>query len=139
MASTHSTEKKKPSLPRGGRYQAVKQLLMERIARGHYSETAAVPSDKALADEIGVSPMTAWRAIQELVMEGVLIRQAGRGKGTFVRRAGPAGAPRRHSPPLLSRLGVLHAQDWPTMQSNPVYFMTFLEIQTECARRGIGL
>lgn len=138
MVSAGPAGKRKAVLPRGGRYLAIKRALMERIAAGQYSQSLPVPSDKVLAGELGVSPMTAWRAIQELVMEGVLVRQAGRGKGTFV-RMGASSAPNNRSASQLQRLGVLHAQHWEAMQANPVHFITFLEIQAECARRGIGL
>lgn len=45
---------------------------------------AAVPSERALAAESGVSRMTARRALDELTREGRLVREVGR--GTFVAR-----------------------------------------------------
>ena len=73
------------------KYQMVKQALMDRIAGRRYSAELAVPPEKVLAKELGVAPMTARRALQELVHEGVLVRERGRGRGTFVRQ-GPARA-----------------------------------------------
>ena len=120
------------------KYQRVKRSLLERIARRQYTESAPVPSEQALAKELKVAPMTVWRAMKELVDEGVLVRYVGR--GTFVRRM-PAGMPsgREAGSVALRRLGVLHASDWQEMQANPVHYLTFLEIQAECARRGVGL
>ncbi|MDQ0644336.1 GntR family transcriptional regulator [Microbacterium murale] len=45
---------------------------------------ASVSSERQLAEESGVSRMTARRAIDELVREGMLVREVGR--GTFVAR-----------------------------------------------------
>ena len=45
---------------------------------------AAVPSERTLAAETGVSRMTARRALDELTREGRLVREVGR--GSFVAR-----------------------------------------------------
>ncbi|MGH7662488.1 MAG: GntR family transcriptional regulator, partial [Vulcanimicrobiaceae bacterium] len=58
-------------------------------------------ADNALAVEFGVSPMTVRQAVQQLVTEGLLIRQ--RGKGTIV-----APRPLRGSPQVMERL----LEDW---------------------------
>ncbi|HOX05424.1 MAG TPA: substrate-binding domain-containing protein [Planctomycetota bacterium] len=121
------------------KYQIVKQALMDRIAGRRYSAELAVPPEKVLAKELGVAPMTARRALQELVQEGVLVRERGRGRGTFVRQ-GPARAANGGSADArLRRVGVIHAYDWERLQASPVYHLTFLEVQRECARRGVGL
>lgn len=133
-----SVAKLRSGRSRGSRYQAVKRVVLERIAAGRYSVTQAVPSDKVLSAELGVSPMTVWRALQELVMEGVLARQPGRGRGTFVREAAPPGGTLRAGIGL-QRLGVLYGPDPHPLQASPVHFLTFLEIQTACARRGVSI
>ena len=122
------------------KYQMVKQALMDRIAGRRYSAELAVPPERVLAQELGVAPMTARRALQELVREGILIRERGRGRGTFVRQgAVPAGSEPVNPDARLRRVGVIHAYDWERLQASPVYHLTFLEVQRECARRGVGL
>jgi DNA-binding LacI/PurR family transcriptional regulator/ribosomal protein S25 len=122
------------------KYQMVKQALLDRIAGRRYSHERAVPPEKVLAEELGVAPMTARRALQELVQEGVLVRERGRGRGTFVRRgAARPGNGAIAADARLRRVGVIHAYDWEQLQSSPVYHLTFLEVQRECARRGVGL
>ncbi len=124
------------------KYLKAKNILRERIANRTYTDKKAVPPEKVLSGEFNMAPMTVRRAIQELVDEGVLIRQRGRGKGTYVRpdpsnihpRINPATSSER-----LKRIGVLHEYNWLHLTGSPVYFMVFMSIQAECARRGIGL
>ena len=75
------------------KYLDIKRRIRGRIARGEYGGEVPVPSEPSLAAELRAAPMTVRRAIEELVDEGVLVRQRGRGKGTFVRdvRAVPHG------------------------------------------------
>ena len=121
------------------KYLRVKQALLERIARRRYTGQKPVPPEKVLAKELGVAPMTARRALQELVGEGLLVRSRGRGRGTFVRQ-GPLAAGRAGGRGgRLRRMGVLHQHSWEELRASPVYFLTFMEIQAECARREVGL
>ncbi|GLJ79970.1 GntR family transcriptional regulator [Microbacterium imperiale] len=64
------------------KYRELADMLLERI--GSSAIGAPVPSERQLADETGVSRMTARRAIDELVRQGLLTREVGR--GTFVSR-----------------------------------------------------
>ncbi len=64
------------------RYQAVKDLIRERIANGELRIHDRVPSENELVETMQVSRMTANRALRELTDEGLLERVAGR--GTFV-------------------------------------------------------
>ena len=57
--------------------------LRQRIADGAEVETRF--TDAALVAEFKVSPMTVRQAVQQLVAEGLLVRQ--RGRGTFVARS----------------------------------------------------
>ncbi|MBF4459398.1 GntR family transcriptional regulator [Pseudoclavibacter sp. VKM Ac-2867] len=64
------------------KYQKLADALRERIFASPVG--AAIESERQLADEAGISRMTARRAIDELVREGLLVREVGR--GTFVAR-----------------------------------------------------
>lgn len=55
-------------------------MLRQRLAQAPVG--SSMPSERQLADEAGVSRMTARRAIDELVRAGLLTREVGR--GTFV-------------------------------------------------------
>ncbi|RXZ45533.1 GntR family transcriptional regulator [Crenobacter cavernae] len=66
-------------------YEQIKQLLLRRIAEGEWQENASLPSEWELAEELSVSQGTVRKALTELVAEGVLYRQQGR--GTFVAEA----------------------------------------------------
>lgn len=64
------------------RYQAVKDLVIERISRGELKAGDRVPSENELVEAAGVSRMTANRALRELTDEGYVNRVMG--SGTFV-------------------------------------------------------
>jgi len=67
-------------------YVQLKRTLRAAILDGTLADRA--PSERGLARRYDVAQMTARRAIMELVDEGFLYRQVGR--GTFVRRPGSA-------------------------------------------------
>ena len=69
------------------RYQAVKDWLVDRIGSGALRPDDRTPSENELVAELGVSRMTANRALRELAAEGVLRRV--QGLGTFVADARP--------------------------------------------------
>jgi DNA-binding LacI/PurR family transcriptional regulator len=69
----------KPTLPN---YQRIKQELMEDIARGHYAPDQVFITQQEACQRFQVSRITAERAINELVRDGILLRR--RGQGTFV-------------------------------------------------------
>ncbi|MFM2041759.1 MAG: histidine utilization repressor [Pseudomonadota bacterium] len=78
--------------PAGGaapRYQQVKAYVLDRIAAGALRPGDRVPSEHELVAALGVSRMTANRALRELTAEGRLTRTAG--VGTFVAPAKPVG------------------------------------------------
>ncbi|WP_207062891.1 histidine utilization repressor [Motiliproteus sp. SC1-56] len=64
------------------RYKAIKQHLLEAVREGRYGPGQQIPTEMALAEQFTVSRMTANKAIQELVSDGVLVRH--QGLGTFV-------------------------------------------------------
>lgn len=63
-------------------YYQIKQILLETIENGELKPGELVPTEKALCELQGVSKITVNKAIMELVNEGVLYRE--KGKGTFV-------------------------------------------------------
>ena len=63
-------------------YKEVRAKLLASITQGSWPSGTALPSEAALAREYGVSVGTLRKAVDELVLEKVLLRQQGR--GTFV-------------------------------------------------------
>jgi GntR family transcriptional regulator len=71
----------------GPLYKEVLAALTRGLAAGDWAPGDALPSETKLADRFGVSIGTIRKAVDELVAEGVLVRQQGR--GTFVATHGP--------------------------------------------------
>lgn len=65
-------------------YRQVKDLLMKRIANGSWTAGQILPSEPEIALELGVSPGTVRKALDEMSAESLLVRRQGR--GTFVAR-----------------------------------------------------
>ncbi|KQS61288.1 histidine utilization repressor [Rhizobium sp. Leaf371] len=63
-------------------YAGVKQMILGRIQSGEWPPRHRVPSENELVAELGVSKMTANRALRELASEGELVRI--QGVGSFV-------------------------------------------------------
>ncbi|RBP48576.1 GntR family transcriptional regulator [Arenicella xantha] len=63
-------------------YKQVYDVLVERLVKGYWKPSEPLPSEFALADELGVSQGTVRKAINQLVAEQLLRRR--QGKGTFV-------------------------------------------------------
>jgi len=59
------------------KYQIIKQFLLQKIESGEWPEYEVVPSENALAEQFGVSRMTARRALQDLAEQGVITRNQG--------------------------------------------------------------
>ncbi|MGN6813512.1 MAG: GntR family transcriptional regulator [Thermomicrobiales bacterium] len=64
------------------RYQQLKELIREHVAKGEWRPGDLIPSERELSERFGVSRMTARQAITEVTNDGLLYRQ--QGKGTFV-------------------------------------------------------
>lgn len=78
-------------------YEQLKEILKQKINGGEFKPGEALPGERQLMDAYGVSRVTVRQAIGELVNEGLVYRQ--HGKGTFV-------APQRIERPLARLLGV---------------------------------
>ncbi len=63
-------------------YKQVYDALIKRLSEGYWKPGAALPSEFALADELGVSQGTVRKALNQLVTENILLRR--QGKGTYV-------------------------------------------------------
>lgn len=63
-------------------YAQLKDILLNRIQNGEYKPGSQIPSELALCDELDLSRPTVRQAISELVSEGTLVIEKGR--GTFV-------------------------------------------------------
>ncbi|MFK8048405.1 MAG: GntR family transcriptional regulator [Halioglobus sp.] len=63
-------------------YKQVYDILMERLVDGTWKPTESLPSEQALAAELGVSQGTVRKALNNLVAEKLLERR--QGKGTYV-------------------------------------------------------
>jgi GntR family transcriptional regulator len=63
-------------------YRQVKRTLITLIESGQYRAADCLPSEAELSDQLKVSVGTLRRAVDELVLEQVLVRR--QGKGTFV-------------------------------------------------------
>lgn len=60
----------------------LKQHLLEKIESGDWKQSDLIPSEQELQESFGLSRTTVRQALSDLVYEGLLIRE--RGRGTFV-------------------------------------------------------
>lgn len=63
-------------------YFQLKQIIIEKIERNEWDPGQPIPSEQELQDTFGLSRTTVRQALSELVIEGRLVRQ--RGRGTFI-------------------------------------------------------
>lgn len=68
-------------------YRQVKNYILDRIQSGEWPPETRIPSENQLVKVLGVSRMTANRALRELAAEGHLVRI--HGVGTFVKENKP--------------------------------------------------
>ncbi len=63
-------------------YYQLKNIILKKIHSGEYPEGSLIPSERDLGESFSISRMTVRQALNQLVTEGVLNREKGR--GTFV-------------------------------------------------------
>lgn len=64
------------------RYVQLAKAIERAVNQGHFQPNDALPSERALADGLGVSRVTARAAIDQLADQGIIIRK--RGSGNYV-------------------------------------------------------
>lgn len=63
-------------------YYQLKKIILKKIENGEFSDDKPIPSERDLGETLNLSRMTVRQALNQLVSEGVLYREKGR--GTFV-------------------------------------------------------
>ena len=66
------------------RYYQLREIIREMVRSGTWSPGEPIPSERELSERYGISRMTVRQSVSELVKEGLLYREQGR--GTFVGR-----------------------------------------------------
>ncbi|MEI8267222.1 MAG: GntR family transcriptional regulator [Betaproteobacteria bacterium] len=86
------------------KYHQVYLVLREQLQEGRFAQ--GLPGELALTQQFGVGRVTVRRALEQLVQEGLIVREAGRGTrpvqpaspGSRCRTSSAAAAPRRAAP-----------------------------------------
>jgi DNA-binding LacI/PurR family transcriptional regulator len=105
-------------------YAQVKARLREAIRDGRL--TGQLPAERQLAELFGVSYMTARKAVTDLVDEGLLLREHGR--GTFVRTDTPA--------PKILHIGIVIPPPVRHGAANPYFSRVIQGVADEARRHG---
>lgn len=109
------------------RYKAIKQHLEAGIRERQWGRGDRLPTEMELAEQFGVSRMTANKAVQELVADGVLVRH--QGLGTFV-------ADLQAESPLLDLRNIAdEIRERGHVHSSRLHFLGQSEADAEVARR----
>lgn len=66
-------------------YYQLKNIVLKKIQSGEFIEGGLIPSERELGEGLNISRMTVRQALNQLVQEGVLYRE--KGKGTFVSKS----------------------------------------------------
>lgn len=114
--------------PKTHKYISVKTRIKHEIDSGLIAEK--LPGERVLADELGVSYMTVRKAIEELVEEGVLVKQGTR--GTFVND-------RKTSSRSTGNIGFFLDEEIREGISSPYYSLVFKSLEDEVTRHGYNL
>ncbi len=66
-------------------YYQLKNIILQKIENGEFTAENPIHSERELSETLGISRMTVRQALNQLVSEGVLYRE--KGKGTFVSKS----------------------------------------------------
>ncbi len=90
------------------RYYQVYQSLKQRIEDGEFPPDSALPAERQLVVDYGVSRITIVKALDTLEIEGLIWREHGR--GTFVKRLETESSSTANEPKVIGFLpsGILH-------------------------------
>ena len=107
-------------------HEQVRERIRELILQGEFVAGEKLPSEPDIAERLGVSRMTANKAILALVAEGHLVRE--KGKGTFVAEPSPE----------LLRCAVAIVPEDVTLAMEDYYFgALYWNVQATLADRGV--
>jgi len=67
-------------------YHQIYKKLLEIIQNSNQEENNKIPNELLLCEKFGVSRTTIRNALKELEIKGLIIRERGRGKGTYIRK-----------------------------------------------------
>ena len=90
-------------------YASVKQMILDKIHSGEWPPRHRVPSENELVSALGVSKMTANRALRELANDGELIRIQGAGSFVADRKGSSALLEVRNIAEEIAERGHVHA------------------------------
>lgn len=105
-AGPHGSQTPLQRIDRRPLYLQVHDILVDRIARGHWRLGDPLPAEGALAEELDVSVGTLRKALELLEAGHIITRQQGR--GTFVADYGGSGMSLRFNPFRASDGSLLH-------------------------------
>lgn len=101
------------------RYEAVKQFVRSRIESGEWPAHHRIPSENEIVAELGVSRMTANRALRELASEGAITRVQGVGSFVAAHKGSTALLEVRNIAEEISARGHLHASRINLLEEEP--------------------
>lgn len=108
-------------------YQMVKTELVRAIAAGEYTSGEPFITQREIRERFDVSNATAIKALNDLVVEGLLVRH--RGKGTFVAESATSTREATTDQSILCVLSLLHDQ-------SPHTARLIRGVENVCAERG---
>ena len=107
------------------KYQIIQQEILSAIAAGHYQDK--LPSERALAERFGFSYMTVRKAINNLVLQGVLYKVPQ--KGIYVQH--------QQIKPLKQTIGYFLDQQIKEGIASPYYSMIYQALVNEAAKHDV--
>jgi GntR family transcriptional regulator, histidine utilization repressor len=101
------------------RYEAVKQFIRSRIDSGEWPAHHRIPSENEIVADLGVSRMTANRALRELASEGAITRVQGVGSFVAAHKGSTALLEVRNIADEIRARGHLHTSRINLLQEEP--------------------